>query len=193
MVRSLRMRLAAAIVATAAGAETAAAQDRTVQEEGERPFARVEIGAAYSYEFVSGRVTTLTLAEKTADGSLWRVDEGRGADAREIGALRYDADGRVTAYLRPDGSPIETYAPHNCERVTGLCAYQVTSGGETLTERRIGGVDDESWSFSIFVDRDGSPKLEKVGTVTYDADGVVVDELWIEGETGEEGGARRID
>lgn len=188
MVRCLRMVLVAAALAAAGQGGRAEEHDAPPP-----PFAALEPGAAYVYEFVSGRVTTLTLARRDESGTLWRVDEGRGAEAREIGALRYDPEGRVTAFLRPDGSPVKIYEPHNCERVAGLCEYRVISNGVAAIERRIGGLDGGTWSFSIFVERDGVPRLEKVGTIAYDADGVVVDELWIEGETGEEGGARRID
>ena len=171
----------AALCATAAPAEET------------RPFADLAPGAGYAYRFLSGQVMRMELAERDENGSAWRVLSGEGDAAREVGELRYDADGRVTAFLPAGDAPPETYDPHNCERVVGLCEYTVTRGDQSWSERRISGVSDGVWTFSVFRVLGGEHELQKVGSVTYDDDGVVVDELWMDGATGEERGARRIE
>ncbi len=176
-----------------AAVAAAAALMQAARGEEPAPFSALEPGAAYAYRFQSGSVMTLTLEERSPDGSVWTVTAGEGDAARLVGRLRYDAEGRVTAFLRPDGTPSETYEPHNCERVVGLCSYQVTDSRGVRAEQRIGGRNGDEWSFSVFLVENGAPTLLKVGTITYDGDGVVRDELWMDAETGAEAGARRIE
>lgn len=90
-----------------------------------------------------------------------------------IGHIRFDPEGRTVTRRIGEGNETR-FAPHNCEKVAGICEYTETApdGTETRKLRINGREPDGSWSYSILEDKAGEMELAVVGTVSYADDGL---------------------
>ncbi|MFT6773251.1 MAG: hypothetical protein ACJA1L_000961 [Paracoccaceae bacterium] len=178
--RALALIGMAALAPAAAHAQDAAA------------YAEVDPGAAYTYEFGSGGNIIMRLEEKSDTGAVWSIIPG-GDPGGEIAAkMIHDSEGRLTAYETADGDPVEVYVPHNCERVELLCRYQMTDAEGVHTEQRFSELKDGEWSYSVLRLDNGGFDARRLGSVRYDADGVVQTETWADLSTAVEESVTRV-
>lgn len=141
-------------------------------------YAALSAGAAYHFNFDSGGAIVMRLDEKTAAGSVWSIVVGDDAGGPAAAKMVHDLAGRLTAYLSGDGQPLEVYDPHNCEKVELLCRYKMTDADGEHTEQRFSELTEEGWTYSVLRLDDGDYEARRLGTVRYDADGVIDDETW---------------
>lgn len=166
--------------ALAAGAETA------------RPYADLSPGDFAVLEFGGAARITLLLEEKTATGSLWAVIPGEDPSAPAAARMRQDDWGRLTAYLSAEGDVIESYAPHNCERVELLCRYTLTDAEGVHEEQRFSQREGDVWTYSV-LRREGEDFVGKrLGETVYGPDGLLKDSIWADLATGEEQRVLRV-
>jgi hypothetical protein len=152
----------------------------------EDAYTALSAGAAYHFNFDSGGAIVLRLDEMTADRSVWAIVAGDDAAGAPAAMMVHDAEGRLTAYLDADGAAVETYEPHNCEKVELLCRYKLTDAEGDHTEQRFSELTDEGWTYSVLRLDGGAYEARRLGTVRYDDDGVVFEETWADLATAEE-------
>ncbi|MEM0922768.1 MAG: hypothetical protein AAGI13_06955 [Pseudomonadota bacterium] len=145
-------------------------------------------------KFCSNAVMRLTPLAGAA--RIYKLDLRSGDTWTLFGEMRLDAEGRSTA-RRIDGHGLTRYAPHNCEKVPGICRYtEYRPDGTEAQMLRINGQDpgetDSLWSYTILQDADGQPEIQAIGTVRYAADGLPERESWTETETYTKGCAERL-
>lgn len=151
----------------------------------ERPYATLSPGAAYTLEYAAGFRVIMRLEEKSEDGSVWAVIPGEDASAPVAARMVQDPQGRMTAFLAADGTPMETYEPHNCERVELLCRYTIRDDGGVHVEQRFSEFDGRAWTYSILRKSADGFQGKRLGSVRYDADGVQVEAEWADLATAE--------
>lgn len=144
----------------------------------EQVYAALPVGTAYHFNFDSGGAIVMRLDEKTEDRSVWAIVPGDDAAGAPAAQMVHDAEGRLTAYLDADGAAVETYEPHNCEKVELLCRYVLTDATGAHTEQRFSELTDEGWTYSVLRLDGGAFEARRLGTVRYDANGVVEEETW---------------
>jgi hypothetical protein len=176
--RALRRPMAAVGLALAIAAP-AAAEDAPA-------YAGLAVGTAYHFNFGSGGGIVMRLDDKSPERSVWAIVPGDDAAGAAAAMMGHDAAGRLTAYLDAGGAEIETYVPHNCEKVELLCRYTLTDADGEHTEQRFSELTDEGWTYSVLRLDGGEYEARRLGTVRYDADGVVYDETWADLATAEE-------
>ncbi|MEM7668357.1 MAG: hypothetical protein AAF317_04295 [Pseudomonadota bacterium] len=143
------------------------------------------------FRYCSGAVLRMTPG---TEAGHYDLSVASGPDWSAIGHVRLDPEGRFLG--RQIGAGGETrFAPHNCEKVPGLCEYTETAPDGTETQKiRINGREpDGSWSYSILEDTTGEMDLAVVGTVFYGLDGLAETDTWTTVDGYEKSCAERID
>jgi hypothetical protein len=156
-------------------------------------YAALSTGAAYRYAFGSGGDIVMRLEQKSAAGTIWSIIPGVDPGGEVAAKMVHDPQGRLTAYLTPDGEAMEVYEPHNCERVELVCRYTMTDAEGDHREQRFSELDGEEWSYSVLRFDDGAFEGRRLGSVRYDADGVVVEESWADLATAGEESVTRVE
>ena len=104
-----------------------------------------------------------------------------------------DAEGRLITLGVPGGA-VYRFAPHDCERVLGICDYTMTGpDGRETRYQRVTGREGGAWVYSLFEEREGSFVPVRIGTVSYDKNRLPLSETWTDLENAGTGSYRRID
>ncbi|MGG7565449.1 hypothetical protein ACQ5SO_04690 [Rhodovulum sp. DZ06] len=185
---SHRLPARAALCALLLAAPAAAAR-----AEEPAPYAALSVGAHYGLEYASGYQVTLVLEEKSDSGTVWGVVPGVDPAGEVAARMVQDAKGRMTAFLSADGAALETYQPHNCERVELLCRYTVTDETGAHVEQRFSEFDGTEWTYSILRKTEDGFVGKRLGSVRYDADGVQMEAEWADLKTGETNSVSRVE
>lgn len=98
---------------------------------------KVDRLGAGSVMVMQDRVSATSHVKRGTDGALHVFDvfEGQGQDAGFLGSYKVTATGNVVESIAADGA-VTRFAPHNCARVLGECAYVVTHP-DGFAERKV--------------------------------------------------------
>ena len=176
----MRVLLTGTIVAlAAAGLALAEGPDRSTIGAAEPA---PSVGDAFDYRTSHGRTLRLTLVRAEGDRFLWELYDVTGPP-RLAARITQDAELRVLVHEDAAGG-VTRYAPHNCEKVVGICTYTVRRpDGSEAEEMRVNGVEGGVWNYSLWREAGGERRPVGIGEICYDAAGLSLRESWTDLES----------
>ena len=150
--------------------------------------AMAEDTGAVHYKYCVGVV--LKLEPEAAAPNRYVITRRKGVDWVPYGKATFDEKRRLVSQ-EVTGHGTLSFAPHNCEKMAGICTYTETGfDGESVEKLRINGREGDEWNYSIM--KAETQELVTIGTVTYGADGLADREQWTEIDSTRSGCFERV-
>ena len=135
-----------------------------------------EIGTVtrWSHKYGTRQITYLG-----PDGDEFRYEwSNKTGGPANVFTIWRDGNGQLTRLEA--GDVVQTYVPHNCRLTIGRCEYLYSYQHKTLADRQekrivITSVEDDLWSYKVYVDSETPENLDGEGTFTVDEFGIVID------------------